>query len=272
MSTHTHQGRVAGTRWDPGQYLKFSDHRMRPALELLERIPLTAADVVYDLGCGSGQVTRLIASRWESAKVTGVDSSREMLDKAAAEPGPVRWIEADIHNWEPKDVPALIFSNATLHWVEKHPVLFPRLAGYLPPGGCLAVQMPLSWDAPSHRIMRETLADGGPGGAPIGAESLRQAVAVKWVEDAAVYYEVLSSLSSNLDIWETEYLQVLEGVDPVLEWVKSTGLRPILNGLDDDSREAFLAEYRRRLREAYPRRRDGRTLYPFRRLFIVATV
>ena len=120
--------------------------------------------------------------------------------------------------------------------------------------------------------MRETLADGGPGGAPIGPESLRQAVAVKWVEDAAVYYEVLSACTSSLDIWETEYLQILEGPDPVLEWVKSTGLRPILNGLDDDSREAFLAEYRRRLREAYPRRRDGRTLYPFRRLFIVATV
>jgi trans-aconitate 2-methyltransferase len=272
MPTNTHQGRVAGTRWDPGQYLKFSDHRTRPALELLGRIPLAAPEVVYDLGCGSGQITRLIASRWESAKVTGVDSSREMLDKAAAEPGPVKWIEADIHGWKPEDVPALVFSNATLHWVEKHPVLFPRLAGYLAPGGCLAVQMPLSWDAPSHRIMRETLADGGAGGASIGPESLRQAVAVKWVEDTAVYYEVLSACTRSLDIWETEYLQILEGADPVLEWVKSTGLRPILNGLDDESRQTFLAEYRRRLREAYPQRPDGRTLYPFRRLFIVATV
>jgi trans-aconitate 2-methyltransferase len=120
--------------------------------------------------------------------------------------------------------------------------------------------------------MRETLADGGSDGQALGTEELRQAVARKWVEDAAVYYDLLAGYSQSLDIWETEYLQLLDGDDPVLEWVKGTGLRPILNSLDDDEREIFLREYARRLRAAYPVRANGRTLYPFRRLFIVATV
>jgi trans-aconitate 2-methyltransferase len=184
----------------------------------------------------------------------------------------VRWIEADVRTWSPGEPVDLLYSNATLHWVEAHHELFPRLAGFLRPGGCLAVQMPLSWGAPSHRLMRETLADGGPGGRPLGTAELRQAMARDWVEEPAVYYDLLAGLARSLDIWETEYLQVLAGDDPVLEWVKGTGLRPILDGLGDAERDIFLAEYARRLRAAYPARADGRTLYPFRRLFIVARV
>jgi trans-aconitate 2-methyltransferase len=267
-----HQGQMAGTRWDPGLYLKFSDHRLRPALELLDRVPLESPAVVYDLGCGTGQVTRLIAERWPSASVHGLDSSREMLDKAAAGSGPIRWIEADLRTWRPDEPSDLLYSNATLQWLDGHRELFPRLVSCLKAGGCLAVQMPLSWDAPSHRLMREVLTDGGPGGNTLGTAELRQAVARKWVDDADMYYDLLVGCTRTLDIWETEYLQILEGADPVLEWVKATGLRPILNGLDDRERGLFLAEYSRRLRAVYPTRADGRTLYPFRRLFIVATV
>ena len=271
MSEQKHAGQVAGTHWNPRQYLKFSDHRLRPAIELLERIPLESPKVIFDLGCGTGNATRIIAERWNSARVYGLDNSKEMLQRVQAEPGEVHWVEADIENWIPDEAPDLIYSNATLHWVEGHHELFPRLAGFVKGGGCLAVQMPLSWDATSHRLMRETLADCGGGGRPPGTEELRQAVARKWVEDAEVYYDLLAGVRS-LDIWETEYLQVLEGEDPVLEWVQGTGLRPVLNGLTDDEREIFLVEYQRRLREAYPVKPNGRTLYPFRRLFIVALV
>jgi len=194
-----------------------------------------------------------------------------MLEQAASEPGKVQWIEADIRHWRPDEPPDLIYSNATLHWVEDHHGLFPRLVGFLKVGGCLAVQMPLSWDAPSHRLMRETLANGGPNGTELGTEQLRQGVARKWVEDVEVYYDLLAGPTKSLDIWEAEYLQILEGKDPVLEWVKGTGLRPILNGLDDHERDLFLVEYTRSLRAAYPVKADGRTLYPFRRLYIVAT-
>lgn len=272
MSSGPHQGQVAGTQWDANQYLRFSDHRLRPALELLERIPLNSPKVIYDLGCGTGNVTCLITERWPAAAVIGIDNSREMLAKAAGEPARVKWIEADVRDWKPGEPADLIYSNATLHWVENHRELFPRLAGFLRPGGCLAVQMPLSWELPSHRLMRETLADGGAGGAALGTATLRQAVGRDWVERKEVYYELLAARAKSVDIWATEYLQILDGQDAVLEWVKGTGLRPILNGLDDKERGIFLAEYTRRLRAAYPVRADGHTLYPFRRLFIVASM
>jgi trans-aconitate 2-methyltransferase len=271
MAAQTHHSRIAGASWNPVQYLKFGGHRLRPAIELLDRVPLPAPTVVFDLGCGPGEVTRLLAERWPSAAVSGLDNSPEMLEKAAAEPSRVRWIAADIGDWTPAETPDLLYSNATLHWVPDHQTLFPRLLGCLRPGGCLAVQMPLSWDLPSHRLMRATLTNGGLHGAPLGSEELRAAVGRRWVEDAGYYYDLLAHQAGSLDIWETEYLQVLEGADPVLEWVKGTGLRPILNGLDAAERDLFLATYARRLRETYPMRPDGHTLYPFRRLFIVAT-
>jgi trans-aconitate 2-methyltransferase len=272
MASQAHQGRMAGTSWNPSQYLKFSDHRLRPALELLDRVSGASPAIIYDLGCGPGEVTRLIADQWPSATVYGLDNSPEMLQKAASTPSRVQWIEADITTWTPREAPDLIYSNATFNWVPDHDEIFPRLTRFLKPGGYLAVQMPLSWGAPSHRLMRETLANGGPNGRALGTEELRQAMMRKWVEDADVYYDLMAPHTTSLDIWETEYLQVLEGDDPVLEWVKGTGLRPILNGLESGEREFFLAKYRERLREVYPMRPDGHTLYPFRRIFIVATV
>lgn len=272
MSLQIQQDPTAGTRWDPELYLKFSDQRLRPALDLLDRVRVESPEAIYDLGCGSGNVTRIIAEKWPSAIVYGIDSSKEMLDQAAAQPGKVRWIDADIRAWAPADAADLLYSNATLHWVDGHDGLFPRLLGSLKPGGCLAVQMPLSWNAPSHRLMRETLANGGADGKALGTEHLRQTVARDWVAEPEFYYDLLARSARSVDIWETEYLQILKGPDPVLEWVKSTALRPILDGLDDHQRPIYLAEYARRLRSAYPMRQDGRTLYPFRRLFIVATV
>lgn len=265
-------GPRGATRWDPDQYLKFADHRLRPGLELLDRVPLTAPSVVYDLGCGAGEQARMMAERWPDATVYGVDSSQEMLRTASARPGRVQWVEADVRTWQPEQPPDLIYSNATLQWVDGHATLFPRLVSTLAPGGCLAVQMPLSWSMPSHRIMRQMLEDGGPGGTPLGTEELRRRVGRKWVDDADEYYDLLAGQTASIDIWETEYLQILQGDDPVVEWVKGSGLRPILNDLSESERATYLTEYARRLREVYPLRANGKTLYPFRRLFIVATV
>jgi len=261
---------ASGTRWDPGQYAKFGDHRLRPALELLGRIPLESPRLVYDLGCGTGNVTRLIAERWPSARVIGIDNSPQMLETAAAAPSRVEWVEADLRAWAPDEPPDVLFSNATLQWVEGHESLLPRLLSALACGGCLAVQMPLSRGAASHRLMVDVLRLDRPGGRTLGSPELIAAMARRWVLDPAEYYDLLAPGARGLDIWDTEYLQVLSGDDPVLEWVKATGLRPVLNGLDGADREVYLEEYRRRLRERYPRRPDGQTLYPFRRLFMVA--
>ena len=209
---------------------------MRPALELLDRIPLVAPNMIYDLGCGSGHVTRLLAERWSSSEVCGLDHSPQMLAEAASEPSTVHWVNADIRSWTPREAPDLIYSNATLHWVSDHFELLPRLVGYLNLGGCLAVQMPLSWDLLSHRLMRETLAQGGSGGTPIGDGALWASMSSNWVEDTDIYHDILAPCTRYLDIWETEYLHVLEGDDPVFEWVKGSGLRPILNSLCDADR------------------------------------
>ena len=263
--------RTGGGDWDPARYQRFGGHRLRPALELLRRVPITDPAAVHDLGCGTGTITRIIAERFRGARVTGLDSSPEMLAKARAEPSSIEWVRADIEDWEPENPPDLMYSNAALHWLEDHRTLFPRLLAYLAPGGCLAVQMPLSHAQPSHVLMCETLANGGVGGSRLGDAAVAAAAAREWVLDSGAYYELLAPGAAELDIWETVYLHRLEGDDAVLEWVRATGLRPVLNGLTGAELERFLEVYRERLREAYPRRADGITVYPFPRLFLVAT-
>ena len=263
--------------WDPGQYHKFSDHRRRPAVELLARVsPADDPGLVVDLGCGSGEITRLLATRWPGAAVQGIDNSPDMLDRARAGAtaggggSRIEWVEDDIATWAPPRPPGLVYANASLQWVDGHEALFPRLFRALAPGGVLAVQMPRSREARSHLLMHEVLAAAGPGGTPIGPASLRREISRRWVLDPAEYFDLLAPEAARIDVWTTEYLQVLAGEDPVLEWVRGTGLRPILNGLAEPDLARFLDAYRPALRDAYPRRADGTTLYPFPRLFIVA--
>jgi trans-aconitate 2-methyltransferase len=196
-----------------------------------------------------------------------------MLANARLETDRVEWRQAKIEKWTPDKVPDLIYSNAALHWLPDHQRLLPRLTGltgFLAPGGCLAVQMPLSLNLKSHRLMRETLVDCGSRGHPLGTQALWESVSRNPVKETGEYFDLLEGYSEYLDIWESEYLQVLIGLDPVFEWVKGTGLGPILLGLDEQELDVFLPIYKTRLREAYPVRAHGQTLYAFKRLFIVA--
>lgn len=254
----------AASGWDPAQYLRFAGPRLQPALDLLARIPLAAPAAVYDLGCGAGNVTRLLRERWPDARVTGVDGSPAMLEAAArAAPG-VRFIQADLAAWAPPAPADLIFSNAALHWLDDHATLLPRLLGRLVPGGLLAVQMPRNHGAPSHTEMVGA-AEAGPWRVRL-LPLLRRAP----VAGPAVYYDILAPHAGRLEIWETEYLHALEGDNPVVEWTRGSALKPLLDALEPPEREAFLADYAGRMAAAYPRRPDGRTLFPFRRLFILA--
>ena len=265
-----HARDAAGRSWDPGQYLKFADHRLRPALDLMGRIPLADPERIYDLGCGSGNVTRLLAERWPGAAVAGVDNSPQMLQRARATASRVRWQQGDLADWQPDAVPTLLYSNAVIQWLPDHGELIPRLWSLLPSGGCLAVQAPLSWELPSHRLIRETLAEAGADETPFGSAELRQAVGRRWLHEPDFYYDLLAAESAHLDVWTTEYQQALSGADAVLEWVTGTTLRPILRALQGSERDAYLDALRQRLNRAYPQRADGVTLYPFRRLFFVA--
>src|SRR6266481_1049516 len=195
--------------WDPGQYLKFADHRLRPAIDLLNRIDVAEPVEVVDLGAGAGNVTRLLKLRWPGARITGVDASKEMLEKAAAAAPEIAWQLADLGTWGPERPADIIYSNAALHWLEGHDKMFPALFSSLAPGGVLAVQMPRNFSAPSHTSMAEAARRG-------------------------------------------------------------TWLKPLLDALAEPERSGFEAAYAALVARAYPRRADGRTLFPFRRLFIIA--
>ena len=250
--------------WNPDLYLAFGDHRLRPALDLVARIPLEAPQRIVELGCGPGHVTQLLAERWPNAETVGIDNAPAMLERARRDFPAHAFRFGDIAAWRAEPPVDLIFTNAALHWLDDHEHLLPRLLAQLNPGGVLAAQMPRNFDAPSRRALAETV-EIGPWRAKLAPLLRREPV-----RPPAAYWRLLAPLTAGLDIWESEYLHALCGENPVAEWTKATALRPFLDALAEPERSAFEAKYRARLREAYPREGDGRTLFPFRRLFLVA--
>ena len=250
--------------WNPNQYLKFSGHRLRPALDLLLRIPDLPARRVADLGAGAGNVTKLLKERWPDAEVTGVEGSAEMVAAGRKAAPDVVWQHADLGGWRPAHGFDVIYSNAALHWLPNHEQLFPKLFGGVSPGGILAVQMPRNFEAPSHTLIAETALDGP------WRNKLAHLVTPPPVQGPAFYHALLAPSAENLDIWETEYLQVLTGENPVKEWTKGTWLMRYLDVLEGTEKAAFEAAYAARVAKAYPPNAAGETLFPFRRLFMVA--
>ena len=251
-------------QWDPTQYGKFTDERARPFLDLIARIEVPAPRRVVDLGCGPGNLTALIATRWPNAAVQGIDSSPEMIASAGSVPG-VTFRVGDIESWQPAPDTDVVVSNAAFQWVPSHRSLLHSWAAALPSGAWLAWQVPGNFDQPSHALMR-TVASS-PRWAPQLGDVLRHGDPV---DSPSSYAQLLLDLGWAVDAWETTYVHLLSGPDPVLEWVRGTGLRPALAALADDAeRAAFAAEYGSALRSAYPPGSDGRTLFPFRRIFCV---
>ncbi|HEY5834202.1 trans-aconitate 2-methyltransferase [Streptomyces sp.] len=262
--------------WDPQQYLRHSTHRTRPLLDLLARItelPGDGAPRIADIGCGPGNVTALLADRWPGARITGFDNSREMLRAAADHAGPTHgggaldFRHADAATWTPEEPYDLIVSNAALQWVPGHADRFPAWLDRVTPGGTLAFQVPGNFDAPSHALLAE-LCDAPRWRSRLGGHG-RHYVHILGASD---YLERLSVLGCDVvDVWESTYVQLLQGEDPVLEWTKGTALRPVLTALDDDRAAVreFVGEYRDLLRKAYPAGPHG-TVFPFRRICAVA--
>jgi trans-aconitate 2-methyltransferase len=253
-----------GMSWDPAQYLKFAGERLRPALDLLARIPATHPAAVVDLGCGTGSLAPLLMQRWPQAHLTGVDSSPEMLAKARADHPRADFVEADIATWRPARPVDVLYSNAALHWVDNHDAVVPGLLSAVKPGGWLAIQMPRNFSAPSHTCLNDSI-EQGPWRAKLEPHLRRQPVA-----DPRHYWRLLHAQCAALDIWDSEYVQVLQGDNPVAEFVKGSWLRQFLVRLQEPERSAFENDYRKRVKAAYPAEADGRTLFPMHRLFIVA--
>jgi len=230
-------------------------------------VELDAPARAIDLGCGPGNSTAVLAARWPGAELSGLDSSAEMLAKARRDGPAVEWVQGDIGCWlvEERRHYELVFSNAALQWVPRHGAVFPRLLDRVAPGGALAVQMPAGSDIPAQRLIRQMAA------APQWRARFT-APPVDWrTEPPGFYYDALAARAARLEIWETEYLHVMEGPEAILAWYSGSGLRPFLHALStEDDRAEYLAEYLERLRPCYPAQADGRVLFPFRRLFLVA--
>ncbi len=253
--------------WDPGEYRHFGDERSRPFFDLLARVGAETPEVVVDLGCGPGTLTAALARRWAQAEVRGIDSSAEMIEAARELPsGPgsrLSFALGDVRNWKPDGGVNVIISNAVLQWVPDHLDVVARWAGFLGTGGWLAFQVPGNNDQPSHQALRELAASDRWRPLLANVQLNRQAA------DPAEYLDLLARSGFKVDAWETTYVHVLHGDDPVLDWYKGTGLRPVLAALTPGQAAEFLADYRVRMREAYPAAAYG-TVFPFRRVFAVA--
>ncbi len=251
--------------WDPATYLQFADERSRPFFDLVARIRAESPRSVVDLGCGPGQLTVTLAQRWPAAAVEGIDSSPEMISKAADHAGPsVSFRVADLAQWRPAQRVDVLVSNATLQWVPGHRLLLPQLVAAVVPGGWFAFQVPGNFSEPSHRLLHELAADARFRAHTAGLEAPA-------AFDAATYLDDLSALGCRVDAWETTYLHVLTGPDPVFRWISGTGARPVLHALPDDLRAEFERDYKAALADAYPMQSFG-TVLPFRRVFVVAQV
>jgi trans-aconitate 2-methyltransferase len=252
--------------WDPGQYRRFGDERARPFFDLLARVAAADPKLVLDLGCGPGNLTAALAARWPGADVVGVDSSAAMIESArsgAQQDRRLSFVLGDVTDWEPAGPADVVVSNAVLQWLPDQLGVLARWAGFVAGGGWIAVQIPGNNDQPPHTVLRELASS--PRWQPLldGVALNRQAA------DPADYLDLLAGAGFQADAWETTYLHVLTGENPVLEWYKGTGLRPVIDALPAGRADEFLAEYGTRMREAYPSRPYG-TVLPFRRVFVVA--
>lgn len=251
--------------WNPDLYLKFSDQRARPAADLIAQIKLENPKRVIDLGCGTGNSTEQVHARWPKAEITGLDSSASMLKQARSRHPDWHWIQSNIEDWQPDGRFDLIFSNAALHWLADHGALFPRLMQSVASGGVMAVQMPNNFHSGAHQAMKKVAGD------PRWAGALSNAAEKFGVQTPAFYYDTLRKLASHLDIWETEYLQIMDGPEAVHEWIRSTGMRAYLEKLaDDGQREEFERLCLEEMEKTYQPNDQGKVLFPFKRIFIVA--
>jgi len=251
--------------WSAKQYSTFEAERTRPVRDLVAAVPTPVVRSAVDLGCGPGNSTEVLAQRFPDAVVTGMDNSDDMVAAARKRLPALRFDQADIGTWNPPELFDVILANASLQWLPDHAKLYPRLAGRLSAGGCLAVQTPDNLDEPAHRLARETAADG-PWAAQIGHTQHHER------HSAGFYYELLRPHCSHVDVWRTTYFHPLAGgAQAVVEWFKSTALRPFLGPLSPELQAAFLERYTAAIAKAYPALPDGTVLLPFPRLFVMAT-
>ncbi|MBD9597458.1 MULTISPECIES: trans-aconitate 2-methyltransferase [unclassified Ensifer] len=251
--------------WSPSQYLKFEDHRTRPAIDLLARVVADTVEAATDIGCGPGNSTELLVDRFGSTAISGIDSSSKMVEAARKRLPDCEFELGDVAHWKPDATQDLLFANAVLQWVPNHDELFPKLLSFLKPGGTLALQMPDNLDQPTHAGMRTAARDERWSNELKDADGERTSIL-----SPSDYWCILKPHASSIDIWRTTYNHPLKGLSGIVEWFKGTGLLPYLSRLSEAKQTEYLATYEELLSQHYPVMDDGTVLLPFPRLFIIA--
>lgn len=250
--------------WNSELYLQFANERTQPSIDLISRIQLEPLRIV-DLGCGPGNSTAMLRQRWQQADIMGIDNSPDMIAAAAKTYPAEQWILADIATWEADTPFDLVFSNATLHWLPDHACLFPHLFAQVAPGGALAIQIPAAQQSPLRQVALEVASD------PTWSHRMNAAYHAQTRETPSFYYDLMQPIATRLEMWETEYYHVMDSPQAIVTWFRGSGLRPFLEALEDETqKQRFEQQLLDGYTQAYPPQKDGRILFPFRRLFLIA--
>ena len=249
--------------WDPDQYLRFETERSLPFRHLVAAVDHIEPSSIVDLGCGPGGLTASLLDHWPEARITGIDASEEMIERASSRvvANGIEFELAEVLDWQSPKPVDLILSNACFHWIDDHRALFDHLLPQLADDGAMAFQVPANHTEPSHTILGELCSS------PRWRDRL-DGLPKTGVQDPQWYIEELNDRDLDATSWQTTYFHVLDGDEPILEWVRGTALRPVLRRLPSDDHDAFLSHYGKLLSETYPPH-GGRTVFPFKRTFVV---
>jgi len=251
--------------WNPEQYLKFKNERTQPSMDLVSRIKIEKADFIIDIGCGPGNSTQILRQRWPSAEIVGIDRSEEMIKKAREDYPDPKWFIADAASFNSDLLYDIVFSNATLQWIPHHEILVPNLFKLVRSKGALTVQIPADNESPLHKALLSASRNDHWHRYTRGCDKLLH------YQSSDYYYNLLTPLASEIELWETTYYHILPSHQGLIEWYKSTGMRPFLDRLpDEESKMKFEKDVLERCKDNYKIQNNGKILYPFKRIFFIA--
>jgi len=251
--------------WNPALYLQFGKERIQPSIDLVSRIDFENPKNIIDIGCGPGNSTQILAQRWPKSKITGVDNSPAMIERAKLDFPNQDWKLLDAGKDEIIDTFDIIFSNAAIQWIPNHFELLNKMKHNLSDNGVIAVQIPLFFDMPLGQSIARI------------SKNKRWSTLTDRVNDLftihhqSEYYDILSELFSFIEIWKSDYVHIMDSHDSVLEMVRSTGLKPYLERLESDTdKRDFENMVLTDIIKDYPMQKNGKVLFPFKRLFFIA--